>query len=120
MYEGMKKQIDENLAASVSGMCLTSDAWTNISNHPIVNQMAVSSETSLFLDSVCTGKQGHTADQIAQDLKRIMENLINVIGTITDNTNANQKAWKILERELLGTFFHGCVSHELHLIVKDI
>ena len=26
MYEGMKKQIDENLAVSGAGMCLTSDA----------------------------------------------------------------------------------------------
>jgi Protein of unknown function (DUF 659) len=119
-YEEMKKQRDENLSASVSGMCLTSDAWTNVSNDPIVNQMAVSSETSLLLDSVCTGEQGHTADWIAQDLKRIMGSLIHVSGTITDNTKANQKAWKILERDLLSKFFHGCVSHELHLIVKDI
>ena len=60
--------------------------------------MVVFNDTSLFLDSVCTGEQGHTADWIAQDLKRIMEKLINVSGPITDNTKAYQKAWKILER----------------------
>lgn len=84
MYEGMKKQIDENLAVSGAGMCLTSDAQSNISNDPIVNYMVVFNDTSLFLDSVCTGEQGHTADWIAQDLKRIMEKFINVSRAITN------------------------------------
>ena len=88
-YEEMKKQINENHAASVSGICLLLDAWTNISNDPIVNYMEVSSETSLFLESVCTGTQGQTADWIAQDLKRIMEKFIYVSGAITDNSKAN-------------------------------
>ena len=57
MHEEMEKQIDDNLAASVSEICLTTDAWTNISNDPIVNYMAVSSETSMSLESVCTGEQ---------------------------------------------------------------
>jgi hypothetical protein len=56
IYEKMEKQIDDNLAASLSGICLTSDAWTNISNDPIVNYRAVSSETSMSLESVCTGE----------------------------------------------------------------
>ena len=57
MHEEMEKQIDDNLAASVSEICLTTDAWTNISNDPIVHYMAVSSETSMSLESVCTGEQ---------------------------------------------------------------
>jgi Protein of unknown function (DUF 659) len=101
-------------------MCLTSDAFTNISNDPIVNYMAVSPETNLFLESVCTGEQGCRADWIAQDLKGILEEIINASGAITNNTKANQKAWKILERYFPSKFVHGFESHGLHLLVKDI
>ena len=90
-------------------MCLTSDGWTNISNYPVVNYMAVSSETSLFLESVCAGDQGHTVNWIAQDLKRIMEKFINVSRSITNIIEANEKAWKILEREFPGKLsMAGC------------
>jgi hypothetical protein len=49
-----------------------------------------------------------------------MEKLINVSGAITDKSKANQKAWKILEREFPVKFFYGCVSYEHHSLVKDI
>ena len=92
-------------------MYLTSDACTNICNDPIVNYMAVSSQTSLFLESVYTGEQGCRADWIAQDLKGIMEKLINYRGAITDNTKANPKAWIILERESSLTNFFMALCH---------
>ena len=119
-YREMKSRIDHHLSAGASEICLTSDAWTNTSNDPVVNYMAVSSETSLFLESVCTGEQGHTADWISNDLKRVMSKLPAVSGAITDNTTTNKKAWRILQGEFPGKFFHGCVSHGLHLLVKDI
>lgn len=41
-------------------------------------------------------------------------------GAVTDNTNANKKAWKLLEIMFPSSYFHGCCSHGLHLLVKDI
>ena len=49
----------------------------------------------------------------------MMEKFINVSGDITDITKAYQRAWKILERDFPGKFCHDCVSHGLHLLVKD-
>ena len=39
-----------------------------------------------------------------------------MVGAVTDNTTTNKKAWSKLDKK----FFHGCVSHGLHLAVKDI
>lgn len=100
---------------------ITSDAWSNVTNNPVVNYMAVSSTKSLFLEAVHTEEQGHDADWIATDLSRVIDSLgDNVVGAVTDNTATNKKAWSELEKKYPTHFFHGCVSHGLHLLVKDI
>jgi hypothetical protein len=43
-----------------------------------------------------------------------------ICGTVTDNTGANKKAWQILKFKYPRMHFHGCTSHGLHLLVKDI
>ena len=43
----------------------------------------------------------------------------NAVGAVTDNTVTNKKVWKELEK-YPSLFFHGCASHGLHLLVKDI
>jgi hypothetical protein len=83
--------------------------------------MAVSPTKSLFLEALHTEEQGHDADWIATDLSRVIDSLgDNVVGAVTDNTATNKKAWSELEKKYPTHFFHGCVSHGLHLLVKDI
>ena len=69
-----------------------------------------------------TADQGpHNADWRSADLQRVMDSLkCNVAGAVTDNTSTNKKAWRILHDRSPTRFFHGCVSHGLHLMVKDI
>ncbi|KAH9272850.1 hypothetical protein BASA83_004738 [Batrachochytrium salamandrivorans] len=55
--------------------CLTSDAWSNIKNEPIVNYMLISDSSTFFLESVSTGEQSHDAKWIAQDMGRIIDSL---------------------------------------------
>ncbi|KAH9263253.1 hypothetical protein BASA83_013398 [Batrachochytrium salamandrivorans] len=56
--------------------CLTSDAWSNIKNEPIVNYMLISdSSSTFFLESVSTGEQSHDAKWIAQDMGRVIDSL---------------------------------------------
>jgi hypothetical protein len=43
-----------------------------------------------------------------------------VSGAITDNTATIKVAWKRLKVRYKRMLFHGCVSHGLHLLVKDI
>ncbi len=43
-----------------------------------------------------------------------------MVGAVTDNTATNKKVWSELEEKYPLMFFHGCASHGLHLLVKDI
>ncbi|KAH6580162.1 hypothetical protein BASA60_002979 [Batrachochytrium salamandrivorans] len=102
--------------------CLTSDAWSNIKNKPIVNYMLISDSLTFFLDSVPTGEQNHNAKWIAQDMERMVDFLAEkVCGAVTDNTTTNQSAWSILKKKYPSLFFQGCASHDgTHWFVKDI
>ena len=120
-YQKVKCQVDKVLSSDGQYVCVTSDAWPNIANEPVVNYMAVSPTNSLFLESVNTEEQGHDAEWISKDLSRIIDNLgSNVVGAVTDNTATNKKVWGELEEKYPSCFFHVCVSHGLHLLVKDI
>lgn len=105
----------------MNSVCLVTDSWTNVLGEPIVNYMAASPKKTFFIESVSTGDQSHNAEWIAQDISRVIDSIdCDVVGAVTDNTNANKAAWKILEDKYPNKFFHGCASHALHLMVKDI
>jgi hypothetical protein len=72
-----------------------------------VNYIAVCSKKSIFLESVPTAEQGHSADWIASDIERVMENLpnTNFCGAVTDNTSANRSAWAKLKTRFPNMFF---------------
>ena len=120
-YEEVKDKVDSLLSKPNQFISITSDAWSNIANESVVNYMAVCPSKSLFLESVNTEEQGHDAEWLAQDISRVIDGIgENVVGAITDNTAANKKMWGILEEKYPANFFHGCVSHGLHLLVKDV
>uniref|UniRef100_A0A915JUS9 DUF659 domain-containing protein n=1 Tax=Romanomermis culicivorax TaxID=13658 RepID=A0A915JUS9_ROMCU len=119
-YLEMKRKVDQILS-SVNAVCLITDAWTNISGESVVNYIAASPKKTFFIESVVTGDQSHTDDYIAKDIARVIDSIAcDVVGVVTDNTNANKAAWKILEQKYPDKFFQGCASHALHLLVKDI
>jgi hypothetical protein len=39
---------------------------------------------------------------------------------VTDNTATNKLVWSTLQQRHPLIFFHGCISHVLHLVVKDL
>lgn len=121
-YSKMKIQCDNYMKSPSSCVCLISDGWSNVKNEPIVNYMATSPSKTMFLESVATGTQGHSAEWIASDLDRVMQKYpdTSFAGAVTDNTSANKAAWEIMKINHPSMFFHGCVSHGLHLMVKDI
>jgi len=68
-----------------------------------------------------TGAERHTAECIAQELKKCIEEIGSnkVIGIVTDNAAAMIKARKIVAEELK-IIEYGCISHCLNLLVGDI
>ena len=120
-YTKVEIEVKKLLKCETQNLCITSDGWSNISNEAVVNYMAITPSTTLFLESVNTGEQGHSSDWIAADLQRVFDSHpFKVVGAVTNNTSANKKAWRILKENNPTLFFHGCISHGLHLIVKDI
>ncbi len=101
--------------------CVISDAWSNIQNESVINYMLVSGDVSFFLESTQSGELSHTAEYLAGDLDRVIgQTRGKVAGVVMDNTAANEKTWKLLKEKHSSKFFHGCVAHGLHLLVKDV
>jgi hypothetical protein len=87
-YQKVKEEVNKVLSTEGQFVCIASDAWSNVTNDPVVDYMAVSP----------TEEQGHDADWIATDLSRVIDSLgDNVVGAVSDNTATNKKAWSELE-----------------------
>ena len=119
-HEELKAKVDARMNGSTT--CLTTDGWSNIKSDAVVNYMAVSPDSCLYLEAVQTGQQGHDHEFIANDVERVfkMYDKTTFAGTVMDNTSANKKAWAVLHNKFPSRFFQGCTSHGLHLFVKDI
>jgi Protein of unknown function (DUF 659) len=86
--------------------------------------MMISGKCTLFLESIATGEESHSSEFIASDLATVIDDLLNrgvaFAGALTDKTAANKRAWTILKEKYSSLYFHGCASHGLQLIFKDI
>jgi len=121
-YNDLKKKQNSYMNSPSSCVCLITDGWSNVRNEPVVNYIGTSPVKTVFLESVATGAQGHTSQWISDDIERVIAKYphTHFAGAVTDNTSANKGAWEILKGRHPTMFFHGCVSHGLHLLVKDI
>ena len=61
-YQKVKEEVNKVLSTEGQFVCITKDAWSNVTNDPVVNYMAVSPTKSLFFEAVHTEEQGHDAD----------------------------------------------------------
>jgi len=50
----------------------------------------------------------------------VTEKGIKIADAVTDNTMTNRKAWIELKQRYPKMYFHGCASHGLHMLVKDL
>ncbi|KAI2498263.1 transposase [Fragilaria crotonensis] len=118
----LKTKVNKHLEHAGTVVCLTTDGWSNVKNEPIVNYMATSPSSTLFLESVSTGEQSHNAEWIASDIQRVMASYptTTFAGAVTDNTSTNKNAWELLLIKHPSAYFQGCASHGLNLFVKDI
>jgi hypothetical protein len=100
VYDATKSKVERHLKVNDNYICITTDAWSNIKNEPVVDYMAIANKSSLFLEAVWTREQSHNADWIASDIIRVIEKFgSSVCGVVTDNTATNKKAWKILKEK---------------------
>ena len=120
-YYNLKEKVNEHLNSINHRVCLTMNFWTNITSDPVVVYMGINNKYAYFIDLVYTKAQLHTGEWILEDISCILDGAnCNIVGVVTNNTSANRKAWGILQGIYPKLFFHGCVCHALHLVVKDI
>ncbi|MEN9524168.1 MAG: hypothetical protein RL536_237 [Candidatus Parcubacteria bacterium] len=120
-YESVKATCDQYLRQPSTYVCLATDGWSNIKNEAVVNYMAISPGKSIMLETKYTGSQGHTSEWISDDIRRVLNVYKDTkFAGFTDNTAANKSAWLMLKQDYPKMFFNGCMSHGLHLLVKDI
>lgn len=120
-YNTLKTICDKKRQSGVEHNTLVSDSWTNVKGEPIINYCSVNPEESTYLESEHTGTDQHTAEFLADDIVRVFEQYpARWAGSVTDNTAANKKSWKILKEKYPNRFFYGCICHALHLFGKDL
>ncbi|KAG3096742.1 hypothetical protein PI124_g15512 [Phytophthora idaei] len=98
------------------------DTWTDINGKAVTNYGLVFEDMTVFFESVYSGSDSHDAPYLASDIERVMAKLsfVMVAAVVTDNTATNQLVWSKLQQKHPKIFFHGCISHALHLTVKDL
>lgn len=111
----------KELVASSSSVAIVCDGWTNIRNEAIVNFIITLPEP-VFWYSLPTGSTSHTAENMALEIGKIIEEVghSKVLGICTDNAANMKKAWSILKDKYHHLICYGCAAHGLNLIFSDV
>lgn len=96
------------------------DGWSNIRNEGVVNFLISKPET-VFVKSLSTQANRHTANYLSQEIIKIMKEYgeQKFFVLIGDNAANMQKAFKIVKEAYPNVVPMGCVAHSLHLICQD-
>ncbi|CAG8751801.1 21071_t:CDS:2 [Gigaspora rosea] len=102
-------------------LCLVTDGWSNIRKDSIINFM-ITTPKPLFYKSVHTKEDQYTAQNIAEGIDKVMQELgVNkFVAVITDNASNMKAAWRILKNQYPTKVFLGCWAHGINLWIKDI
>lgn len=105
-----------------TGASITSDGWSDTTNRPLLNMLAVNAKGAKFVDAINTEGQQKTAEYIAKHLEDGIE-LVGpefVVQVITDNAANCKAAGAIIEGKYPGIFWSPCVAHVCDLALEDI
>jgi len=104
------------------GVTICSDGWSDPQRRPIINFVAVSDKSPMFLRADNCEGDYKSKEYIAEKLKGIIEEVgrHNVVQIITDNAANCKGAGLIIESEYDNIFWTPCVVHTLNLALKSI
>ncbi len=77
---------------------------------------------SIFLESIETGAEPHTAEFLANDMKIVIESAppnAKIAGAVMDITSANKAAWQLLQ-DLKPSPFFRVASHMLCIFLSKM
>ncbi|KAF1895909.1 hypothetical protein Lal_00033972, partial [Lupinus albus] len=102
------------------GVSIVSDGWTDSQRMPLINFMATSEGSPIFLNFVDASEdiksKYYIIDRMAEVIKEVGEE--NVVQVITNNVVACKSAGMIIEASFPKVFWTPCVVHTLNLALN--
>ena len=71
-HASLEGQVKERLLNARGGITLISDGWSNLRSESIINFMAATPQP-FFVKALATGKESHTAENMAREFKVVIE-----------------------------------------------
>jgi hypothetical protein len=101
---------------------ITSDGWSDVRKHPLLNLLVVSPKGEMFLKVVDTGGETNDTAYIAgQLIDCIWEvGVDSVIQVITDSATVCKTAGRLVEQECFWIMWMPCTPHCLDLFLEDV
>ena len=122
-----KSHVDKLLSAiketwKGKGVSIVSDGWTDVQRRPLINFIAITDGSPMFLKAI--NCQGEVKDKyfISERIKEVIEEVgpQNVVQVITDNAPVCKAAGMLIEAQYNHIFWTPCVVHTLNLALKNI
>ncbi|XP_066342489.1 uncharacterized protein [Miscanthus floridulus] len=104
------------------GVTICSDGWTDAQRRPLINFIAVSETSPMFLRAIDASGEVKTKEYIGEKLMAVVEEVgpKNVIQIITDNAANCKGAGLIVQQKYDNIFWTPCIVHTLNLALKNI
>jgi hypothetical protein len=104
------------------GVTICSDGWTDAQRRPLINFIAISETSPIFLRAINAQGEEKTKEYITVKLVAIVEEVgsKNVVQIITDNATNCKGAGLIVQPKYDNIFLTPCVVHTLNLALKNI
>lgn len=104
---------------------IVTDGWADQNDNSIINFMVVApGMLSAFWSSIPTGSSRHTAEYLAHELGRVIDEVQQetgavIAGAMSDNANNVAASRQLLQRGR-AIFSGGCAAHVLNLLIQDV
>lgn len=119
VQEGLEQIRVEGIKTGVS---ISSDGWTDVAGHPLINFMYMSPAGCVFLGAQDSSSEVKDADYLAKVIAEHIDDIgpDNVVLVVTDNASVCVAAGERLQDAYPKIMWVGCLAHCLDLLVKDI
>jgi len=123
-----EKQLCRNGLASfqeslqLTGATITSDKWSDVRRHPLLNLLVVSPKGEMFLKAVNTGGETKDATYIVGKMIDCIREVgaDSVIQVVIDSVAVYKAAGRLVEQEFSWITWTSCTPHCLDLLLKDV
>uniref|UniRef100_A0A6P7FVL0 Uncharacterized protein LOC114331563 n=4 Tax=Diabrotica virgifera virgifera TaxID=50390 RepID=A0A6P7FVL0_DIAVI len=119
-YERVEVQVNDKIKQA-DNLSLQCDGWSNLRNESVINFIVTTPEP-LFVKSVLTKAEKHTAEYITKLMVEVLEEYgpKKFFAIVTDNAKNMRKAVRQCEEMYPHLVSYGCLAHTLHLLCSDI